>query len=342
MTRADLIAAVRAFAGLRVVVYGDLIADEFVYGQSNRISREAPVLILDRVSSEVRPGGGANSVHNLAALGAQPLPVGVLGDDAEGAALRSTLAARGVDLGHVRTLPGFRTPTKTRILGGSPHSVQQQLVRVDHGGALPAGGGAAALLAESLQACLARARGLLIADYGYGAVRGDAAAPAIARLRALGGVVSVDSRRALTSFPGCSVATPNQEEAESVLGEPLACDPAALARQGGRLRSRIRCDALVLTLGSRGMAVFQERSAPELIPIHGTDEVADVTGAGDTVISVLTLGLLAGLDIGPAARLANVAAGLVVMKRGTATVSAAELEAALSTWAPPRPFPLPA
>ena len=332
---ADLRAAVRRFAGVRVAVYGDLIADEFVYGLSNRISREAPVLILDRVSSEVRPGGGANSVHNLAALGASPVPVGVAGDDAEGRAILSTLRDRGVDLSFVRTLSGYRTPTKTRILGGAPHSIQQQLVRVDHGGNVPPGTDLSALLSGALADAASKSRGLLIADYGYEVVRAELAAPAIARVRAAGGVVSVDSRRSLRDFAGCSAATPNQEEAETLLGEPIAGEPAALGRQGRRLRSLLGCDAVVLTLGSRGMALFREGAAAETIPIHGTDEVADVTGAGDTVISVLTLGLVAGLDLSGAAHLANVAAGLVVMKRGTATVTAAELDAALEGWKAP-------
>jgi len=334
MTRDDLIGAVRRFAGLRVAVYGDLIADEFVYGLSNRISREAPVLILDRVSSELRPGGGANSAHNLAALGALPVPVGVLGDDAEGKALRETLRAAGADLTHVRTLSGYRTPTKTRILGGSPHSAQQQLVRVDHGGGLPPGTDVAALLGPELEAAVRAARGLLIADYGYAVVRGELAAGAIARIRAAGGVATVDSRRGLAGFAGCTAATPNQEEAESLLGEEIAADAAGLARQGDRLTDLLHCDAVVLTLGSRGMVVLRHNAAPERIPVHGSDEVADVTGAGDTVISALTLGLLAGLDLVAAAHLANVAAGRVVMKRGTAVITARELEAALASWSP--------
>lgn len=217
--------------------------------------------------------------------------------------------------------------------------MQQQIVRVDQGGALPDGVDLPASLQTALEAALRGARGLLIADYGYGVAREEVAAPAIARVRAAGGTVSVDSRRALDHFPGCTVATPNQEEAESLLGEPIFFEPPALARQGERLRRLARCDSVVLTLGSRGMAVFREGASPEIIPIHGSDEVADVTGAGDTVISSLTLGLLAGLDLVAAAHVANVAAGVVVMKRGTATVSTAELESALNSWTSPLPAP---
>lgn len=341
---ADLLRdALGRFHGRRVAVYGDLVADEFVYGLSNRISREAPVLILDRVSSEIRPGGGANSVHNLAALGACPVPVGVLGDDPEGREVRRILAAAGADLSHVRTLAGYRTPTKTRILGGAPHSAQQQIVRVDHGGILPEGADLPELLGGALRLAADACAGLLIADYGYGVVREDLAAAAIARARAAGGVVSVDSRRGLPRFPGCTVATPNQEEGEGLLGEPIADAPAALAEQGERLLAALRSDAVLLTLGNRGMALFRAGAAPVRIPIYGTDEVADVTGAGDTVISVLTLGLVAGLDLPAAAHLANLAAGLVVMKRGTATVTAAEIEAALASgWPRPRPAARPA
>jgi D-beta-D-heptose 7-phosphate kinase/D-beta-D-heptose 1-phosphate adenosyltransferase len=151
-------------------------------------------------------------------------------------------------------------------------------------------------------------------------------------------VVSVDSRRGLTRFQGCTVATPNQEEGESLLGEPIADSGAAMAGQGERLLAALRSDAVLLTLGSRGMALFRPGHAPVRIPIYGTDEVADVTGAGDTVISALTLGLVAGLDLPAAAHLANLAAGLVVMKLGTATVTAAEIESALASgWPAPGP-----
>jgi rfaE bifunctional protein kinase chain/domain len=210
-----------------------------------------------------------------------------------------------------------------------PHSVQQQIVRVDQGGGLPEGADISAMLRAPLESALRKARGLLIADYGYGVVREELAAAATARVRGAGGVVSVDSRRGLTRFPGCSVATPNKEEAEGLLGEPIDDEPAGLTRQGERLRSLTRADAVLMTLGSRGMAIFRDGAPPERIPIYGSDEVADVTGAGDTVISALTLGLLAGLDLSSAAHLASVAAGLVVMKLGTATVSPSEIEAAL-------------
>ncbi len=341
ITSADLRAALRRFSSLRVVVYGDLVADEFVYGLGNRISREAPVLILDRVASEVRPGGGANSLSNLVALGAQAVAVGVVGDDSEGRALLAALRARGVDLSCARTLAGYRTPTKTRILGGAPHSVQQQIVRVDQGGELPEGAAVSDLLSGPLAEAIEKADGLILADYNYGVVQEELARPHITRLRASGRVVTVDSRHALERFPGCTAATPNQEEAEALLGERIAETIPELERQGQRLLRLLCCDAVVLTLGSRGMALFQDARPFETIPIRGTDEVADVTGAGDTVISALTLGLLAGVGLAGAAHLANVAAGQVVMKRGTATVSAAELEAALTEWKPPAVEPAP-
>ena len=335
MTRADdLRAILRRFNQQRVVVYGDLVADEFCYGRSNRVSREAPVLILEHTSSEIRPGGGANSLSNLADLGARAIAVGIVGDDENGRKVLSQLDKRGVDLEGVITIPGYRTQTKTRILAGAPHTVSQQVVRIDRGEPPPEDSTLFLQLSRRLSAAAERTDGLLIADYGSGIIRPDIAAPIVSRIRDAKGIVTIDSRHALSDFGGCTAATPNQEEAEELLGEHLSDGAGTLSRQGQILREKLATDAVVLTMGSRGMALFRKGREMETVPIFGTDQVADVTGAGDTVISTLTLGLLSGADLSEAAQLANIAAGLVVMKRGTATVTVAEIDKGLETWQP--------
>jgi rfaE bifunctional protein kinase chain/domain len=314
------------FAGRRVVVLGDLVADEFVYGDIARVSREAPVLILQHRRTVTVPGGGANAVANLHALGAVPVPVGLLGRDASGNALAEQFRQAGMPTEGLLSPEGWETPTKSRVLAGGVHTRRQQVVRVDRG-ALP-GALSPALqtsLAERLRTALRGAEALLVADYGYGA-----ATPEIlsAAGEAFSGPVLVDSRNRVAAYRSVLACTPNQEEVERVLGRDLPNEAAVLAA-GPELLRRTGNRAALVTRGALGMVLFQGGEAPLVLPAHGSDEVADVTGAGDTVIATFALAVAAGAPLPDAARLANVAAGLVVMKAGTATVSPEELRRAL-------------
>lgn len=326
--RRRLIGLAERFAGRRVAVIGDVIGDEFLYGNPARISREAPVLILDHERTAVLPGGAGNAAGNAGALGGDARLVGLVGSrDRE---LMDGLRAR-VDTSRVLRPEDYRAPVKTRILAGGRHTARQQIVRVDRG---PAGDPRASA-AGFERAALDAADGcdaVLVSDYGSGLVT-----PALfARLRerlAGGGrpptPLLLDSRHDLTSFRGCTACTPNEAEAEQALGERIGDDPSRLERAGRELLARTGAGGVVVTRGSRGMAVFVPGRPTEHIPIFGSDEVADVTGAGDTVAAALALALAAGASLGEAARLANYAGGLVVMKRGTATVSCAELVEAI-------------
>jgi len=324
---ARLASCVRRFSGRRVVVLGDLVADEFVYGDIARISREAPVPILAHHKTVVVPGGGGNAVANLHALGACPIPVGVVGRDEAGRRLLDEFKRRGIPRSTIRVAPGYCTPSKSRILAGGVHTRRQQIVRVDRGGS---GGELSrttrAALRRALSAALARADGLLVADYGYGAATPEL----LEGLRELRSIpVLVDSRSRVSEFRGATGCTPNQEELEVALNlEPLS-DGAAVESAGRKLLRRTDAQAVLVTRGAQGMCLFERSRKPVHVPAFGADEVADVTGAGDTVIATFTLGLLAGAGFLDAARLANYAAGLVVMKAGTATVSAKELVAAV-------------
>ncbi len=325
-----LLALVDGMAGQPVVMLADLVVDRFVLGSPKRISREAPVLILRFEGETQTPGGGANAVANVRALDGEPLPLGVVGDDAPGAALVADLERRGVETSGIARLAGYKTPTKTRILGGGP--IKQQIVRYDVEDHATLGAVERAHFAAALARWRDRARVAVLSDYGYGAVEPDFV-PALRAALVAGGLVLCDSRWRLAEFTGVDAATPNQEEAETLLGGPLG-EEAGLGEAGRGLRERLGVSTLLVTLGSRGMGLFAGDRACQ-IPVHGTDQVADVTGAGDTVIGAFALALAAGATPLEAALLADYAAGVVVMKRGTATLTRTELAAAVR--ADPRP-----
>jgi rfaE bifunctional protein kinase chain/domain len=310
----------RKFKGKRIVVLGDFVADVFVYGEISRVSREAPVLVLNHRETQVVPGGGANAVHNLRALGAEPLPIGILGDDAEGNQLIKYFKKLGIDTGGIRVTKSYRTPTKMRILAGAVHSQRQQIVRLDSGGPTSKTN-ERKFLERKLKSLLPRADALLVSDYGFGIILPDL----VSGVAGNGIPATVDSRFAMTAFSGMTAATPNEPEVEAALGITIGNDMDKLEWAGRTLMRRLKHSALLITRGKDGMALFERSAKTTHIPIHGTDEIADVTGAGDTVISVFTLALAAGGTFADAARLANYAGGIVVMKHGTRPVTYNEL-----------------
>lgn len=329
-SRSRLLDLVDTMQGRLILVYGDIVADRFIYGTPKRISREAPVLILRQYREDTLLGGGGNAIHNIAALGGVPIPVGVLGNDVEGRALLDALSADGVDCGAILRVDRYRTPTKTRVLGGMPHATRQQIVRFDFEDSVELKPEEIAHFVKILRDQMTLADAALVSDYGYGSVTTDV-------VRALTDSphrkpVTLDSRHRLLQFRGVTAATPNEEEAAAASGVDLFGEPEQdrLREVGRSLREAIDAEALLITRGSRGMALFErERADPVEIPVWGTDQVADVTGAGDTVIATFTLALAAGATYVEAAKLANYAGGVVVMKMGTATASADELREAI-------------
>lgn len=332
--RERLLELVDGLAGQSVLLLVDLVADRFVHGVPKRISREAPVLILRWAGESVAPGGGANAAANVAALGGRPLPVGRVGDDDAGRELLAAFVERGIPTeGIVVCDDGWPTPTKTRILAGFPSGIKQQVVRFDREQVRAIDAAERAALAARLTGFGGRARVAVLSDYGYGAVVPELLGEVRSALEGPSTVL-VDSRFRLGDFRGADGATPNEEEAEALHGGPLdggAGEDAA----GNELRERLAARFLLVTRGSRGMALFEEGRAAHL-PVHGTDQVADVTGAGDTVIGTFALALAAGATPLEAAMLADYAGGVVVMKMGTATLTREELAAAIR--ADDRPF----
>lgn len=328
--RTRLLQIAEGMKGRRIVVYGDIVADRFIYGTPKRISREAPVLILRQYRDDVLLGAAGNAINNICSLGGIPIPVSVLGGDAQGQQLFDAMTSQGIDCRGVLRASRYNTPTKVRILGGMPHASRQQIVRYDIEDHCDLTDAERDQIAGALAQQMASADAGLISDYGYGAVT----QPLATTLIGTAGTkpVTLDSRYDLLRFSGITAATPNEEEAAEAAGTSLynGDDDLRLRQAGETLQAKLGCGALLITRGSRGMALFQGKDREALlIPVYGTDQVADVTGAGDTVIATFTLALAAGSSFAEAAKIANYAGGIVVMKMGTATVSNDELHKAI-------------
>jgi rfaE bifunctional protein kinase chain/domain len=320
-----LLDLVAAFSRQPICVVGDFVLDEFVSGEISRVSREAPVLILRHRRTESYPGGAANAVNNLADLGARVLPVGVVGEDAGGRKLLEYFRAKNINITGILQSARWITTTKTRYLAGWTHTTEQQVLRVDREPQDEVPANLQARIARKARQAARGAAAVLISDYGLGA-----ASPSLVRgLHAKR--VTLDSRYRLLEYrnAGVTAATPNEPEIEAAYHSRVGTDTGKLDDLGQRARRDLSLEALVVTRGKDGMAVFEPNQPTRHLPVYGSDSPVDVTGAGDTVIAVFTLALAAGATYLEAAHLANYAGGIVVMKRRTATVTRAELEAAL-------------
>jgi len=332
--RERLQALVDGFSSRRILVVGDLIADEFIYGEVARVSREAPVLILKYDATAIVGGGAGNAANNVAALGGRARLVGIVGTEPEARRLVKSFHA-GVERTHVIRSRAYRTPVKTRILAGGIHAARQQIVRIDRESGWPLDESVSRTIAQKIGAAVEGCDAVLLSDYGSGLVTPlvaaavKKAAAASARRRPI--PVLIDSRYRLLDYKGLTTCTPNESEVEQLLGVRIDDDMDALERAGRLLLRRAAMQAVLVTRGSKGMALFEPKQPTVHVPIFGSDEVADVTGAGDTVIATFALALSAGASFYEATRLANYAGGLVVMKRGTATVSPGELSAAIES-----------
>jgi D-glycero-beta-D-manno-heptose-7-phosphate kinase len=326
---------IEAFPKVTITVLGDLVADEFVYGEISRVSREAPVLILKHRERTIVPGGGANAVNNLADLGVNVLPVGAIGDDEPGRLLLKAFRHKHIPVSGVLKDKSYTTVTKTRILAGMTHNTRQQVVRVDREPETAPNRHLTRELFLAAREYLRASDALLVSDYGYGSA-GPALVNALReRGRRRNVPLIVDSRYRLLEYSGVTAATPNEPEVEAALSVRIGQNWEKVLDAGNQVMERMQLQSLLITRGRDGMVAFDQKHAPIDIPIFGSDQVADVTGAGDTVIAAFSAALAAGATTEEAAQLANYAGGIVVMKRGTATVSAEELLRALDQ-APPQ------
>jgi rfaE bifunctional protein kinase chain/domain len=325
--RKRLLGIIDAFSGRRITVIGDLIADEFMYGQTARVSREAPVLVIQYEELIRLPGGAANAANNLIELGCHVRVVGIVGADEAGRDIVAQLSEKGADTSNVVELRCCHTPVKTRILAGAHHSAPQQIVRVDRIAEIDA---SSCPSRPALDSIVEGSDGLILSDYGYGAVTPDIVKLARRAAQRRAAPIVVDSRFRMSDFDSVTAITPNITELEASVGHSIGGDTAILHTIARDVVRRQKLGCLLVTQGRFGMTLFERRGRPVHIPIFGSDEVADVTGAGDTVIAVFTLALACGAAPEDAARLANYAGGIVVMKRGTATVGRDELRSAVT------------
>lgn len=326
----ELAAKIRdSFPAKRVVIVGDLVADQFLQGTIARVSREAPVFILRHDETDTRAGAAANAAANIASLGSMPMLVGLTGDDEPGSMLLDRLREGGVDCDNVISDPSLRTTTKVRVLAGQHYAARQQVIRIDYENSAAISAELRKRLLTNFTSAARTADAIIISDYNYGVADQELfqAAARIARDRAV--PLLIDSRFRLREFPNATAATPNQEEVEQLIGGEVSEEKCTA------LREQLGLKALLVTRGNKGMLLFEHGRPAVELPAVGPTEPVDVTGAGDTVIAVFTLALATGLSYGQAAEAANHAGGLVVMKKGTASVSMSELIKSIRT--NPRP-----
>ena len=318
------------FPTKRVVSFGDWVADEFQFGEIARVSREAPVLILRHRETQLVPGGGANAANNLADLGARVYPVSAVGDDAAGDALIEYFRGKRVDVSGIVRVRGWTTPVKARFLAGWPHTKPQQVLRMDREPQSELPEGARRRIGQKLRERLRAADALAISDYALGVAKPQAVLDALHKSKRKF-ITTLDARYNLRAYAGAGIlaATPNEAELEALHHASIGRNLAELERCGRETLQNLELQSLLVTRGRDGMALFEEGKVTEHIAIHGSDQAVDVTGAGDTVLAAFTLALASGAGALEAAHLASIAGGLVVMKRGTATASRQELQAAI-------------
>jgi len=324
-----LIGIVEKFSEKKIAVWGDFILDEYLYGTTRRISREAPVLILSYRNKEYSLGGAGNSVLNLKELGASPIPIGIIGKDEEGERIFQILKRKKIPTEYIFKEKNYLTPVKTRILAGEETTRKQQILRIDKEGKVPDEEGLKQKMWSSLKSLQNELNALLISDYNYFTVKKDLFDRILPEYKKAKVPVTLDSRFRLLEFKGVTTSTPNEPEVEWCLRKEIGGNQSLVEGAGMELLKKTRASSVLITRGSKGMILFVKNRPPYPIPICGSTDIVDVTGAGDTVISVFTLSLACGSSFEEAAHLSNFAGGIVVMKKGTATLTTKELKEAI-------------
>lgn len=315
-----------AFPQKKIVIVGDLVADQFLRGTIARVSREAPVFILRHDETETLAGAAANAAVNVASLAAEAVLIGVIGKDANGAALLEKLKVSSVNCDSVVADDSIQTTTKVRVLAGQHYAARQQVIRIDYENKTEIAAKIVEKLKENLIDAAENADALIISDYDYGVANAEIFETARKISAEKSVPLLIDSRFRLKEFSGATTATPNQDEVEQILGADFTDENCRA------LCEKLGFESLLVTCGNKGMRLFEKDKKPLHIEAVGATEPVDVTGAGDTVIAVYALALASGLSFAESANLANHAGGIVVMKKGTASVTAKELLASLEKY----------
>lgn len=304
----------------KVLVVGDVMMDQYIWGKVDRISQEAPVPIVEVERYTFTPGGAANVVNNICALGGKAYLAGVIGSDGTGKRLKSELKNKGVDTSSLITNPRRPTTLKTRIIAHS-----QQVVRVDREIKEEISEDLTKRLLGKIKRVIDEVDALTFSDYNKGMAASSLIEGLIALAKDYHKIITIDPKPVnLLKFKGATVITPNQVEAAKGLKEEVTVNEKKLEELGRKILKLLECQAVLITRGEKGMSLFEK---DKIIHIPAVESlVYDVTGAGDTVIGTLTLALSAGADILSATKLANYAAGVVVRKVGTATATPQEVK----------------
>jgi len=314
-----------AFEQPSILVVGDLALDEFVNGEVERLSREAPVLILRHENTVQIPGGGGNAVYNLAQLGAQVKVAGLIGNDAQGKALQDIFVEAGIDTAGIIAERDRETVTKTRISGHARQSVTQQIVRLDRKSNFPPSENSVLQIAHYVKASIPAVDAVVCSDYGDGVLSSPVIASALSH-----NCTVVDAQNNLSRYRGATLFTPNLPEAEAAVGYNISNEDL-LSKAGRDLLHLTQANYILITRGEQGMSLFSQTGEIDHIPPFNRTDVFDVTGAGDTVVSALTISLCAGASPWEAAVLGNLAASIVVRQFGTATTNVEEIKLSLQT-----------
>ncbi|MEW6455093.1 MAG: PfkB family carbohydrate kinase [Acidobacteriota bacterium] len=317
---------IEQFEDKKIVVWGDFILDEFIYTRTSRVSREAPVIILKFEKKELDLGGAANSIKNILELGGNPIPIGFIGKDSSGEKLKELFSRKKIETKYLIEKNDYKTPTKTRILAGGEHTYKQQVLRIDYEAQWNMNKHDKECLIRNLKSALVKSDALIISDYDYGNIPKSVSDLIINHAKKMKIPVSLDSRHRLLDFYGVTVATPNEPEVEECLKVFMGENEDKIIKSGEFIMKKLGSPALLITRGYKGMILFQRNSKPLSIPVFGSTDIVDVTGAGDTVISTFTLSLVSGGNFYQSAILSNLAGGVVVMKKGAATLTRNELK----------------
>ncbi len=325
MTQKDYGEIIRSFSDQTVGVIGDMMLDIYVMGRPARLSREAPVIVVEFEEEEIRPGGAANAVSNICSLGAKSLAVGIVGTDDYGSRLREVLLSNGISVDGLFSEESYTTITKTRVLAGDIHTVKQQVLRIDRGQGIRSDASTTHEVVNFMESARSEVDCWLVSDYGYGLIHGEVE-------NTLGDLarstpVVADSRYNVKEFARITAVTPNEAEAMN-FGRYYLKDETDLFVIGRQMLDILFLKCALITRGNEGMIIFERGKDPVEIPVVGSAESVDVSGAGDTVVAAFGLSLACGATPEQAARIANCAASVVVMKSGTATCSQEELLAA--------------
>ena len=323
--------SLKKFSKINILIIGDMVADVYLKGNISRVSREAPVLVLEHAGEKVVPGGAANVVHNVATLGGQAFAVGLIGNDKAGGGLRDILNDKNVETTGLIVEENRPTITKTRIIAGGSATVSQQIVRIDQEMKSPILSQTEKNLINILKQVIDKIDAVVLSDYGSGMLSDKIRSFIIESCQEKNIKTIVDSRYDILKFEGVSFVKQNEAEAAKAVGFELTSEDAVVTA-GKILLEKLQAEGIIISRGEQGMSLIQDNGEIHHIPVVDKSEVFDVSGAGDTAVAAFILAIASGAKPVEATKIANFAAGIAVRKLGTATVSNEELKEVLGEY----------